>query len=49
MSGRLIGGKGYISQSLFESLMRRGLRRLTKLKRNMKNRLIEIEDKLHLR
>lgn len=47
--GKLIGDKGYISQSLFERLMERGLRLITKVRKNMKNRLLEMEDKLLLR
>lgn len=47
--GKLIGDKGYISQSLFEKLMQRGLKLITKLRKNMKNRLVEMEDKLLLR
>jgi hypothetical protein len=47
--GKLIGDKGYISQSLFERLMQRGLKLITKLRRNMKNRLLLMEEKLLLR
>lgn len=47
--GKLIGDKGYISQDLFARLMKRGLKLLTKLRSNMKNRLMEMEDKLLLR
>lgn len=47
--GKLIGDKGYISQSLFEKLMARGLKLITKLRKNMKNRLVEMEDRLLLR
>ncbi len=47
--GKLIGDKGYISQTLFERLMNRGLKLITKLRRNMKNRLMEMEEKLLLR
>jgi hypothetical protein len=47
--GKLIGDKGYISQALFEKLMQRGLRLITKLRKNMKNRFVEMEDKLLLR
>lgn len=47
--GKLIGDKGYISQDLFVRLMKRGLKLLTKLRSNMKNRLMEMEDKLLLR
>ncbi len=48
LHGRLIGDKGYISQTLFEKLMKRGLRLITKLRRPMKNRFISIEDKILL-
>jgi IS5 family transposase len=47
--GKLIGDKGYLSQTLFEELMNRGLKLITKLRRNMKNRLVSIEEKLLLR
>ena len=47
--GKLIGDKGYISQNLFDKLMQRGLKLITKVRKNMKNRLMEIEDKLLLR
>ena len=47
--GKLIGDKGYISQALFENLMQRGLKLITKLRKNMKNRFVEMEDKLLLR
>jgi len=47
--GKLIGDKGYISQKLFNKLYTRGLQLITKIKSNMKNRLMEISDKLLLR
>lgn len=47
--GKLVGDKGYISQDLFERLMARGLHLITKLRKNMKNRVVAIEDKLLLR
>lgn len=49
LQGKLIGDKGYLSQALFERLMARGLKLITKLRRNMKNRFMEMEDKLLLR
>lgn len=49
LSGKLIGDKGYISQTLFERLMNRGLKLITKLRRNMKNRFVLMEEKLLLR
>ena len=47
--GKLFGDKGYISQSLFEELFGRGLQLITKIKKNMKNKLIPILDKILLR
>jgi hypothetical protein len=47
--GKLFGDKGYISQELFEQLLSRGMQLITKLKTNMKNRLMSVMDKLLLR
>lgn len=47
--GKLIGDKGYLSKNLFAKLMERGLRLITKLRKNMKNQFVELEDKLLLR
>ena len=47
--GKLFGDRGYISQELFEQLWAQGLQLITKLKRNMKNRLMPVMDKLLLR
>jgi len=47
--GKLIGDKGYISQKLFANLMEHGLQLITKLKKNMKNKLMPFMDKLLLR
>ena len=47
--GKLVGDKGYISQELFEQLFSRGLQLITRIKSNMKNRLILLWDKLLLR
>ena len=49
LTGKLVGDKGYLSQSLFETLMNRGLQLITKLRKNMKNRFISLEDKILLR
>ena len=46
--GKLFGDRGYISQKLFEELYERGLQLVTKAKRNMKQRLIKLMDKLLL-
>jgi Transposase DDE domain len=47
--GKLFGDRGYISQKLFESLFMNGIQLITKLKNNMKNCLMSMEDKLLLR
>ena len=44
--GKLFGDKGYISSKLFEELFGQGLELFTTLKKNMKNRLIRVEDRL---
>ena len=47
--GRLFGDKGYISKKLFQELYSKGIFLVTKLKRNMKNKLMLLEDRLLLR
>jgi len=45
---KLIGDKGYLSKKLFEQLFQGGVTLITKIKRNMKNILMETADKLML-
>lgn len=47
--GKLFGDRGYVSQALFEQLYERGLQLITKSKKNMKNRLVKLIDKILLR
>lgn len=47
--GKLFGDRGYISQALFDRLWAEGVQLVTRLKRNMKNRLVPLIDKLLLR
>ena len=47
--GKLFGDKGYISQALFETLFEHGVELITSVRRNMKNRLLPLTDKLLLR
>ena len=47
--GKLFGDRGYISQKPFEERNSRGLQLITKLKKNMKNKLMPMIDKLLLR
>ena len=46
---KLCGDKGYISKSLFDRLYARNIRLFTGIRRDMKNHLLEIEDKILLR
>lgn len=47
--GKLFGDKGYISSEKAKQLFARGLQLFTTLKRNMKNRLLALKDKILLR
>ncbi len=49
LGGQLFGDKGYISQSLHDELLRHGLELLTGIRKNMKNRILRLWDKLMLR
>ena len=47
--GKLFGDRGYISQDLFEQLFIDGIHLVTRIKKNMKNSLMHLHDKLMLR
>ncbi len=47
--GKLFGDKGYIGKDLFEQLFIDGIHLITKLKKNMKNALMLLSDKIMLR
>ena len=47
--GKLFGDKGYISKDLFEQLFIDGVHLITKIKKNMKNSLMLLQDKIALR
>lgn len=49
LTGKLIGDRGYLSQELFDKLYQRGLQLITKIKKNMKNKLMPLIDQLLLR
>ena len=49
MFGKLFADKGYISPKLFDKLWERGVQLITKVKKNMKNKLMDYTDKLFLR
>ncbi|ALA24719.1 hypothetical protein Psal071_01315 [Piscirickettsia salmonis] len=46
LTGKIIGDKGYISQDLFNRLYEKGLQLINKIRKNMKNRLMPIIDKI---
>jgi hypothetical protein len=48
ITGKLLGDKGYLSQNLFNQLFNRGVKLITKIRKNMKNCLMEMQDKLML-
>ena len=47
--GKLIGDKGYISQKILKKLFENDITLITKVRSNMKNRLIPIEDAVFLK
>src|SRR5690242_16320874 len=49
LRGKLVGDRGYISAPLTTLLFEQGLQLITKLRKNMKNQLIHLSDKLLLR
>jgi hypothetical protein len=49
VQGRVFGDRGYISQALFATLFSRGVQLITKLRKDMKNKLLPMLDKLLLR
>lgn len=49
ISGKLFGDKGYISQPLFDRLFKNGVQLVTKIRKNMKNVLMPVVDKILLR
>jgi len=49
LRGKLIGDRGYISAPLVRLLFEQGLHLITKVRKNMKNQLLHLSDKLLLR
>jgi hypothetical protein len=49
LRGKLFGDRGYISAPLTQLLFEQGLHLITRLRKNMKNRLMHLSDKLLLR
>ena len=48
ITGKIFGDKGYISSRLVKKLHERGLQLITRLKKNMKNKLMLLSDKMRL-
>lgn len=49
LAGKLFGDKGYLSKELFDRLWQQGLQLVTNIRRNMKQRVLPVWDKLMLR
>jgi hypothetical protein len=49
LKGKRFGDRGYICQELFERLYARGVQLITRIKKTMKNKLMDMRDKLLLR
>lgn len=49
IGGKIFADKGYISQSLFEFLSTQNIQLITGIRKNMKNKLVNIYDKIMLR
>lgn len=47
--GKLFADRGYISQKLFEKLLKRDITLVTRAKKNMKNKLMNLYDSFMLR
>lgn len=49
IKGKLCADKGYIDKTLFETLFLNGIQLIAKIKNNMKNVLMDINDKILIR
>ena len=49
LEGKIFGDKGYISKNLFLKLFKQGLSMFTSIRKDMKNYLLDQEDRLLLR
>ena len=48
LKGKAFGDRGFITRKTFENLLKRGLKLVTGIRRNMKNKLMEIQEKFLL-
>lgn len=49
LTGKLIGDRGYLSAKIFKKLWGRGIKLITKIRKNMTNKLVDFEEKILLR
>ena len=49
MKGNAYADRGYISETLSKKLLKQGIKLITKIRRNMKNKMIILKDKILLR
>jgi len=49
LKGKVFGDKGYIGNNLFNDFLKKGVKIITRIKRNMKNKLIDLNEKMLLR
>ena len=47
--GKIFGDAGYVSQKLFELLWEQGLKLITKIRKNMKNKILGMKEKILLK
>jgi len=47
--GKLFGDRGYIGQKLFEKLYKKGIQLITRVRKNMKNKFMNFDDKILLK
>jgi IS5 family transposase len=49
MKGKAYADRGYISEKLYKSLLKQGIKLITKIRKNMKNKMMLLKDKIMLR
>ena len=47
LTGKIFGDRGYLGKSFFEDLWKQGLQRVTRLRKNMKNKLMELWERFY--
>lgn len=49
LTDKLVGDRGYLSTKIFNNLWSKGIKLITKIRKNMKNKLMDFEEKMLLR